>query len=154
MAALLRSELIKAQEYAANRSGADEDKKPERNLRLEALGQVLAGDVPLLVTAQRAQDILTVLRIREEFDIPIVLDGAAEAYEVLDRIRDANVPVIVHPTMMRSRGETENLSFETASQLYEAGILTAIQGGVRAIRPQEPARALRSWRRCGSRAGI
>ena len=62
MAALLRSELIKAQEYAANRSGADEDKKPERNLRLEALGHVLAGDVPLLVTAQRAQDILTVLR--------------------------------------------------------------------------------------------
>ncbi len=129
MAALLRSELIKAQEYAANRSGADEDKKPERNLRLEALGHVLAGDVPLLVTAQRAQDILTVLRIREEFEIPIVLDGAAEAYEVLDRIRDANVPVIVHPTMMRSRGETENLSFETASLLYEAGILTAIQGG-------------------------
>ena len=37
------------------------------------------------MTAQRAQDILTVLRIREEFDIPIVLDGAAEAYELLDR---------------------------------------------------------------------
>ena len=136
MAALLRSEFIKAQEYAADRDAADEDKKPERSLRLEALGHVLAGDVPLLITAQRAQDILTVLRIREEFDIPIVLDGAAEAYEVLDRIRDANVPVIVHPTMMRARGETENLSFETAAMLYEAGILTAIQGGFESYVPK------------------
>ena len=136
MAALLRSEFIKAQEYATNREQADTDEKPDRDLRLEALGRVLEGEVPLLVTAQRAQDIVTVLRIREEFDIPIVLDGAAEAYELLDRIRDAQVPVIVHPTMMRSRGETENLSFETASLLYEAGILTAIQGGYESYVPK------------------
>lgn len=136
MAALLRSEFIKAQEYAVNLGAADEDEKPDRDLRLEALGRVLAGEVPLLVTAQRAQDILTVLRIREEFDIRIVLDGAAEAYELLDRIRVAQVPVIVHPTMMRSRGETENLSFETASLLYEAGIPTAIQGGYESYVPK------------------
>ena len=136
MAALLRAEFIKAQEYATKREGTDEDKKPDRDLRLEALGRVLAGEVPLLVTAQRAQDILTVLRIHEEFDIPVVLDGAAEAYELLDRIRDSQVPVIVHPTMMRSRGETENLSFETASLLYEAGILTAIQGGYESYVPK------------------
>ena len=129
MAAMLRAELIKAREHLDQLASADDDKRPDRNLRLEALGRVLEGSVPLLVTAQRAQDILTVLRIREEFDIPVVLDGVAEAYEVLDQISDAGVPVIVHPTMMRARGETENLSFETAAQLYAAGILTALQGG-------------------------
>lgn len=129
MAAMLRADLIKAQEYLEQRASEDKDKRPDRDLRLEALGQVLEGTVPLLVTAQRAQDILTVLRIREEFDIPVVLDGVAEAYEVLDQIRDAGVSVIVHPTMMRARGETENLSFETAGRLYAAGILTALQGG-------------------------
>lgn len=129
MAAMLRAELIKAREYSAKRSAEEEDKRPERNLRLEALAQVLAGKVPLLVTAQRSQDILTALRIRDEFQIPIVLDGAAESYEVLDRIREAGVSVIVHPTMMRAQGETENLSFETVSKLYAAGIPAAVQGG-------------------------
>ena len=128
MAAMLRAELIKAREYAAKRAG-DDDKRPDRDLRLEALGQILTGEVPLLVTVQRAQDILTALRLREEFEIPMVLDGVAEASEVIDRIRAAEVPVIVHPTMMRAAGETENLSFETASKLYAAGIPAALQGG-------------------------
>ena len=129
MAAMLRAELIKAREYLALRSAEDEGKRPSRDLRLEALGQVLEGNVPLLVTAQRAQDILTVLRIREEFDIPVVLDGVAESYEVLDQLVEAGVAVIVHPTMMRAQGETENLSFETAAKLNAAGIPTALQGG-------------------------
>ena len=128
MAAMLRAELIKAREYDGKRA-RDDDTKPDRDLRLEALALVLNGEVPLLVTAQRSQDILTALRIREEFQIPMVLDGVAEASEVIDRIRDANVPVIVHPTMMRAAGETENLSFETASKLYAAGIPAALQGG-------------------------
>lgn len=136
MAAMLRSELLRASEHAEKRARDDPEKRPERDLRLETLAQVLSGAVPLLVTAHRAQDILTALRIREEFDIPVVLDGVAEAYEVLDRIQAAEVPVILHATMLRSRGETENLSFETASKLVEAGILTAIQGGYEAYVPK------------------
>ncbi len=136
MAAMLRAELIKAREYLEKRSAGDEDERPQRDLRLEALGQVLEGTVPLLVTAQRAQDILTVLRIRDEFDIPVILDGVAEGYEVLDQIREAGVKVIVHPTMLRARGETENLSFETAAKLYAAGIPAALQGGYETYVPK------------------
>ncbi len=135
MAAMLRAELIKAQEYEAKRS-AGGDESPGRDLRLEALGQVLNGEVPLLVTAQRSHDILTALRIREEFDIPIVLDGVAEAHAVIERIRDAGIPVIVHPTMMRSSGETENLSFETAGKLHAAGVQVALQGGFESYVPK------------------
>ena len=129
MASLLRKELIRAEEYLRKQSAQDGDDRPDRDLRLEAMGLVLDGQVPLLVTAQRSQDILTALRIRDEFDFPMVLDGVAEAHGVLSRIRDAGVPVIVHPTMMRASGETENLSFETAGILIQAGIPTAIQGG-------------------------
>lgn len=139
MAALLRAELIKAREYAEKRSrndANDEGKQPARNLRLEALASVLAGEAPLLVTAHRAQDIATALRIRDEFRMPMVLDGAAEAAALLDRIRTAGLPVIVHPTMMRARGETENASFETAAKLREAGIPVALQGGYEAYVPK------------------
>ena len=117
MAAMLRAELVKAQGYARQREKEEEDKKPARDLKLEVLARVLDGEIPLMVTAHRSRDILTALRVAEEFDIKAVLDGAAEAYEVIDQIKDAKVPVIIHPTMYRAGGETENLSFETASKL-------------------------------------
>ena len=43
MAALLRAEFIKAQEYATKREGTDEDKRPDRDLRLEALAGACAA---------------------------------------------------------------------------------------------------------------
>jgi len=136
MAAMLRSELIKAQEYAAKLEVAEAGKEPSRNLRTEAFVKVVTGELPLLVTVHRSHDILTALRIAEEFKIKMVLDGAAEAYEILDEIKAAGVPVIVHATMYRARGETENLSFETASKLYAAGIPTALQSGFEGYVPK------------------
>jgi imidazolonepropionase-like amidohydrolase len=136
MAAMLRGELLKAQQYARKRATEDEDKRPARDLKAEVLMRVLAGEVPLLITVHRSHDILTALRIAEEFDIKIVLDGVSEAYEVIDQIKQAQVPVIIHPTMYRARGETENLSFETASKLKAAGIPVALQSGFESYVPK------------------
>jgi imidazolonepropionase-like amidohydrolase len=105
-------------------------------LRLEALAGVLKREVPLLVTAHRAPDIMSALRVAKEFDIRVVLDGAAEAYLVLDHIKEAAVPVIVHPTMARAAGETENLSMETAAKLKKAGISFAFQSGFESYVPK------------------
>ena len=69
MVALLRTELIKAQEYDRKRETAAEDKKPARDFRLEALARVLKREVPLLVTVHRAQDIMSALRVAKEFNI-------------------------------------------------------------------------------------
>jgi len=134
--AMLRAELVKAQEYLRKRSLTDESKRPDPDLRLEALAGVLAGKVPLLVTADRAHDIASALRIAEEFKLRLVLDSAAEAYLLVDRIKAAGVPVIVHPTMRRSGGETENLSFETAATLTQAGIPIALQSGYESYVPK------------------
>jgi imidazolonepropionase-like amidohydrolase len=74
--------------------------------------------------------------VASEFGIKVVLDGAAEAYLVKDEIKRAGVPVIVHPTMFRSNGEAENLSFETAAQLRAAGIPVALQSGFEGYVPK------------------
>lgn len=135
--AMLRGELVKAQEYIRKRSLTDEAKRPDKDLRLEALSKVLAGDWPLLVTADRAADLASALRIADEFKLRIVLDSAAEAYLLTDRIKAAGVPVIVHPTMRRAgAGETENLSFETAATLKKAGIPIALQSGYEGYVPK------------------
>jgi imidazolonepropionase-like amidohydrolase len=135
--AMLRGELVKAQEYLRKQSLADEAKRPDKDLRLEALAKVLRREWPLLITADRAADIASALRVAEEFKIRIVLDSAAEAYLLTDRIKAAGVPVIVHPTMRRAgTGETENLSFETAATLRKAGIPVALQSGYEGYVPK------------------
>jgi imidazolonepropionase-like amidohydrolase len=135
MVAMLRGELLKAREYQSKQSGP-EDKRPGRDLHLEALARVLKGETPLLVTAHRAGDILSALRVAKEFNLRIILDGATESYLVTEQIKAANVPVILHPTMARAVGEAENLSFETAAALRKAGIPFALQSGYETYVPK------------------
>jgi len=127
--AMLRGELIKAQEYIRKREKAEDDKKPDRNLQLEVLERVLKKELPLLVTANQAQDITNALRLAKEFDLRIVLDSAAEAYLLIDDLKAANVPIVLHPVMARAWGEMKNASFETAAKLRKAGLLVAMQSG-------------------------
>jgi imidazolonepropionase-like amidohydrolase len=134
--AMLRQALIRAQEYQQKRESGGTEDAPGRDLQLETLTSVLRGEMPLLVTAQRATEIVTAIRLASEFGFRLVLDGAAEAYLVLDEIRDAGVPVILHPTMVRAGGEMANASFETASRLREAGIPFAFQSGYEAYVPK------------------
>src|SRR6185503_3356682 len=134
--AMLRAELIRATEYARKQSKKEADKRPSRDLRLEALGRALDGSQPLLVTAHRHQDILSALRIAAEFKLKIVLDGAADAPFVLDPIKKSGFPIILHPTMARAQGEGENLSFETAAKLRKAGIPFALQSGYESYVPK------------------
>ncbi len=134
--AILRAEFVAAREYDRKRNDPEKGKETDRNLKHEMLLKVLRKELPLLVTVQRAHDILGVLRLAEEFSIRVVLDGAVEAPLVVDRIKASGVPVIVHPTMSRANGESENLSFETASVLRAKGIPIALQSGFEAYVPK------------------
>jgi imidazolonepropionase-like amidohydrolase len=136
MIAMLRGEFLKAQEYDRKQQAAKEGEKPARDLRLEMYARVLRRELPLLVTVERAQNIVAALRLAKEFNIRLVLDGAAEAYLVVEQIKAAGVPVVVHPTMYRAAGETENLSMETAATLRHAGIPVALQSGFEAYVPK------------------
>jgi len=134
--AMLRADLVKAQEYAAKFLLEDKTKHPARNFHLEALGRGIDGSQPLLVTAQRAIDILGALRLAREFDLSIILDGCAEAHLALDEIKASGFPVILHPTMVRAAGEMENISMTTAAKLQAHGIPFAIQGGYESYAPK------------------
>ncbi len=116
--------------------GDDEDndnaKPPARDLAKEALGQVLDGELSLLITANTVPEIAAALRLQHEFGFDLVLDGAAESYLLLDEIREAGVPVVLHPTMSRVR----NGSYETASRLADAGIPFALQTGFEGYVPK------------------
>ncbi|MDC0979867.1 amidohydrolase, partial [Balneolaceae bacterium] len=117
--AMIRQELIKAQDYAKKRSAGT---LSSTDLGMEALADLLDGRTQALVSVHRAQDILTALRLQKEFGFQMVLDGVAEIYLVLDQVKESGVPVILHPTMLRATGEAVNVSMETAALLAEEGI--------------------------------
>jgi imidazolonepropionase-like amidohydrolase len=140
--AMLRTEFVKARAYAEKMASADDndndDKngKPTRDLRMEALSAVLNREIPLLVTVHRHNDIMTALRLQQEFGFRLILDGAAESYLVLDEIKNANVAVLVHAAMARAFGASENMSFTTPAKLAAAGIPFAFQSGFEAYVPK------------------
>jgi len=134
--AMLRTELIKAQEYGKKREGKDETKRPAHDLRAETLLRAFSGEQPLLINVHRQQDILSALRVAKEFGLKIILDGCADAPLVLNEIKASGFPVILHPTMARSSEDAENLGVETAAKLRAAGIPFALQSGYESYVPK------------------
>lgn len=134
--ALLRAELLKAAEYVRKRDLPEVDKRPARDLRMEALGALLDRTVPLLVTVHRHQDVQAALRLAQEFSLRLVLDGVSDASLVLDDVKRSGFPILLHPGMWRPFREAENLSLETAAQLQAAGIPFALQSGFESYVPK------------------
>lgn len=124
-----KSVAMLRQTFEDVRAALQSDENEQLDLGQSVLAKVLQGDVPALVTAHRAHDIQAALRLQAEFGFQLILDGAAEAYLLVDEIKAAGVPVILHPTMTRPSGTTQNAAFTTAGRLHEAGIPVAIQSG-------------------------
>jgi imidazolonepropionase-like amidohydrolase len=131
--AMLRQELIKAQSYLETRNSEEDHSK---DLGMEALADLLEGKKTALVTVHKANDIMSAIRLQEEFGFPMILDGVAEAYMVIDEIKSRGYSVTIHPSMIRPGGDAKNASMETAAKLYEAGIPIAFQSGFEGYVPK------------------
>jgi imidazolonepropionase-like amidohydrolase len=132
-AAMLREALVAGRSYRDKREG---EKAPDRDLKKEALARVIDGELALMITAQTAGEIATALRLQREFGFRLWLDGASEAYRMIEAIREAGVPVLLHPTMARAGRDTPNLAHDTAARLADAGIPFAIQTGFESYVPK------------------
>ncbi|RFF27570.1 amidohydrolase [Wenzhouxiangella sp. 15181] len=136
--AMLREKLYAAQEYVEKLESAEEGKTPARDLAMDALADVLSGEVPLIIEAHRHSDIMTALRLADEFGFRLILAGASDAHLLVDEIKAAGIPVIIHPTMARARagGDTAHMAFTTAAELKNAGIEVAVQSGFEGYVPK------------------
>lgn len=126
---MLRTELLKAQDYQKKKQNKDSTKHPSRNLKMEALVALLEGKMKALITVNSSNLIMTAIRLAEEFKFKLVIDGAAESYLLIDEIKASKAEVILHPTKARGYGDMKNMSWETAAKLTSNGIAVAIQSG-------------------------
>jgi imidazolonepropionase-like amidohydrolase len=125
-AALVREQLIKAQEYRekVRKAGNDKSKLPPRDLNMEALVEVLDGKRVVHFHTHRHDDILTALRLQKEFGFRIVLQHVSEAWKVADEIAKAKVPSSI--IMIEAPGgklETLEVSMTNGAALEKAGAL-------------------------------
>lgn len=128
IAALLRENLVKAQNYMKKleEAKADPSKAPERDLKMETLVRVLRREIPLRAHAHRADDIMTAIRIAEEFNVRLVLEHCTEGHKIADEIARRGLPAIVGPSLTsRAKVELRDRSFTTPGVLYKAGVKVA-----------------------------
>lgn len=128
-AALLRENLVKAQNYLRKLQTAekDQEKAPDRDLKMEALVEVLKGNIPLRAHAHRADDILTAIRIAEEFKLKIIIEHCTEGFKIADELARRNIPAIVGPTLSnRAKVELQYRTHENAGILSRAGVKVAM----------------------------
>jgi imidazolonepropionase-like amidohydrolase len=137
-ASLVRTAFAQAQADAHKRAAVkDDDKRPPRNLKLEALQLALDGKVPVIFSAHRADDLATALRLAKEFGLKAELDLATEGYLMADALAEAKVPVIVHPTMQRAGSmETFHSHLCNAALLADRKVPLAIGTGFESYVPK------------------
>ncbi len=128
-AALVRQQFIRAREYREARQrkdSSDDGQDGGRDLDLETLAEVLDGKRMVHFHTHRHDDLMTAIRLRDEFGFRMVLHHTSEAWRVADEIAAAKVPVSL--ILIDSPGgklETLHLEGRSAPALEQAGVQVA-----------------------------
>lgn len=121
---LLREKFTAAREYMAAldrwEDGGGEGAPPARDLDLEVLADILRGDNRVRAHVHSAHDILSLMRLKDEFGFELALHHATEAYKVADEIAARDVDVVGLPLFIRI-GLTEEV-MRSPAYLVERGI--------------------------------
>ncbi|OQX54209.1 MAG: amidohydrolase [Candidatus Cloacimonas sp. 4484_209] len=128
-AAVIRDAFFKAKNYMRKKKQAkgNPQKMPDFDIKMEALSLVLQRKIRARAHAHRADDIVTMVRIRDEFGFNLVIEHGTEAHKIAAFLSKKNVPVVVGPSMSaRVKVELKEITFKTPKVLYENGVLIAI----------------------------
>lgn len=131
--AVIREALLKAKdykekldEYELNKNANKEAKKPEFNMKLASLARVFDG-FPVKIHAHQQDDIVTAIRIIEEFGLNGTIEHATEGHLIADYLKEHQIRVIIGPTLgSKSKYELRNKTFKSAKILFDAGVDFAI----------------------------
>jgi len=121
-AAIIRKYLEDGQNYIQKKNKAAEKDEDfcEIDEKKEIAQKVLEKKMPVRIHCHRAEDILTALRIKKEFDINMSIEHCTEYVKVKDEVKSAGVPILMGP-IMGTRPKTElgdmtYLAYKTACE--------------------------------------
>ena len=122
-AAILREALFKAQQYLRKKEKGDD----VFDMKLEAMIPVLKGEIPAHIHAHRADDILTAMRVANEFGIKFNMIHTSDAVLVKEQLKKNNVEFCMGPTLgVSTKPETKNKTFASYGEVQRYGCTMAI----------------------------
>lgn len=125
-AAILRQTLSKARHYADKRLEAD-GKAGEYDFLLDSLIPVVRGETKVRVHCHRADDILTAIRICEEFGLAYSLEHVTEGWKVADILAEKKADCVIGPLLLGpAKQELWDIKLENAAILREKGVSFSI----------------------------
>ncbi len=128
--ARLRETLDDARLYRDRRSAFDRRQTRDlsaHRLDLAALAPVLDGQVPLVVRADRASDLLALVELAREQGLRVVIVGATQGWRVAEALAEADVGVIVQPSHNLPAGfDRLGARLDNAALLHKAGVAVGI----------------------------
>lgn len=97
--------------------------------RLEALIPYVKAEKPVVIEAQRQEEILQALKLADDLKLKVILSGGLESWKVADELKKRNVPVILGPvlTMPQEPHDRYDSAFTAARRLHEAGVKFCIR---------------------------
>jgi imidazolonepropionase-like amidohydrolase len=108
---------------------ADEKQKEPKELKRDEkiINALLAGDKPLVAYADRATDLLELLKLKAEFNLDLVIAGGADAILITEQLATAKVPVIFGALdNLPSSFDSLHSSLDNTAKLTQAGINVAL----------------------------
>lgn len=122
--AMVRNLFLRAQEYKdkVDAANGNSDDMPARDLQMETLVEVLEGKRIVHNHTHRHDDILTAIRLADEFGYRMVLHHVSEGGLVADEIAESGYPAsIIVLDSPGGKHEAINLDYEIGRKLEEAG---------------------------------
>ncbi len=98
-----------------------------RDLQLEAAVKIVAGGMPVLLTANGERDIRNAVEWAERQGLDFVVAGGREAWKIADWLAERDVPVILGPTQAMPSGPDEayDEAYANPGRLHAAGVRIA-----------------------------
>lgn len=117
------ADLLRKSFYIAAKLLEKDEITPEQEYIYQPLLAILKKEIPLLLHAHRADDLLTALRIKDEFGFNLIIQHGTEAHLIADELKRRQVPIFLGPMLVnRAKVEMKEVAFKTAARLYQAGV--------------------------------
>jgi len=137
---LIRKALLGARRYHRKvrlyEEKSDEEKEkagpPPRDLGMEAMARLLKKEIPARVESDFVDDIRTAIRIRDEFDFDLVLDGGLGAHKLKDALAEKNISVVLGPpTHPFIQGGEVSMTPDLYREMNEYNVAELLGAGVK-----------------------
>lgn len=124
ISAIIREYLYKAKEYGKKKQIAEKKgETPDIDLSLESGLMVLNREIPLRIHAHRHDDIVTAIRLCEEFDIDYSIEHCTDGHLIAEYLgKKAVCAMVGHGLASSSKIETAESSDNNPAVLYKHGV--------------------------------